>query len=90
MKTFDRIFFFPFNRSQEDGDDLMEVRIIAHLLILNTQISVYIFSILSSIHLVWYSLDEFIYQSTASVVGDQFPFSYDLNSRFSFYTLRRN
>ena len=46
---------------------------------LYTLTSVCIFSILFSIHFLWYWQGEFVYQSRASLVGDHFLYSHDLD-----------
>ena len=47
-----------------------------------TLTSVYTFSILFSIHFLWYLQREFVQQSRASLVGDHFLYSHDLNVCF--------
>ena len=51
-------------------------------LTLHTQTSVCIFSILFSIHFLTCRQGEFVYQSKASLVGDHFLFTRDVNGCF--------
>ena len=59
-------------------------------LTLYTLTSVYIFSILFSIHFLWCWQGEFVKQSRASLVGDHFFYSHDLNVCFDCDTDGRN
>ena len=52
--------------------------------------SVCIFSVLFSIHFLRCRLGEFAQQSRASLVGDRFLYSHDLNARFGVEIVGRN
>lgn len=55
-----------------------------------TPTSVCVFSLLWSLHFLWYWQGEFVEKSRASSIGDHFQYSYDLNGWFRSNTVPRN